>query len=943
MPDARPDPLEPLDAGAAFRRPGARIDERFRAQVLRHPQGVALEEGLRQWRYAELDEAVEQLARVLAARLVGTEAERPVHILGARRAGLVVAVLAAVRIGRPFVVADASQPPHRLQQQFALLDPALVIGVHLGAAALRELLPGAPAVLSLVELADAAVAEVPVDFPPPSRTAYLLFTSGTTGVPKGIRTGHAPLLHFLRFYERAFAPAPEDRFALLSGLGHDPMLRDLFVPLSIGATLCIPDEALVRSPLDLYEWLQTQRISVLHCTPQLLRLAASGQGARPPLQALRLVFSGGDALLPGHVQALRRIAPQARLVNFYGSSETPQAMGFHEVGAGDMAGPVPLGRGIDDVQLLVLRPDRTQADVGEVGEIGIRTHFLSDGYLGDQGTTGDRYIASPFLAGDNARIYLTGDLGWCRPDGAVVGAGRADDQVKIRGYRVELGDVSAAIDRTGLVANAALLAPEGKTGERMLVAFVVPAREVPADGLPARLRATLSEELPSYMVPARVLVMDRLPLNANAKVDRQALQARLSDAGEAAGGSLRDDPGLDDRLRALVAEIEDALETTVDRLDRSFVDLGGDSLSYVRVSMAIEELYGRLPDRWEEQPLSLFAETELADAAPPVAAGPLSLATLELSVLLRCVSILLVVMTHAGAGWSMAATSTLFVVSGINFERFIAPAIRRGRSLAPLWHFVVRFAIPAGLWQLLRSVWVHAFWLPNILLMGTFFQNPEHPVYTFWYLDVLAANVVVMGLITRALSARRRPETDGFREGLVLLALACGLAVAQSASGWWDGEIGKDSVAPFKWLWLLVLGSLVTEADTSRRKWLLSAVAGVVCAAATAGRPWWPGLAGLVNAFLLLSVWALIWFPRVSLPRVVKQVAVVVASSTLFIYIVNYSVIYHLMPRLGLPAWMPLQVALAVAVGVVMTRAWDRVTALAVTLWRRRPSAVRAR
>ena len=215
------------------------------------------------------------------------------------------------------------------------------------------------------------------------------------------------------------------------------------------------------------------------------------------------------------------------------------------------------------------------------------------------------------------------------------------------------------------------------------------------------------------------------------------------------------------------------------------------------------------------------------------------------------------------------------------------------------------------------------------------------PVYTFWYLDVLAANVVVMGLLTRGLAARSRPEADRFREGLVLLAVACGLAVVQSASGWWDGEIGRDSVAPFKWLWLLVLGSLVTEADTPVRKWLLSAVAGVVCAMAAASASWWPGLAGLVNGFLLLSIWALIWFPRVRLPRALKQVAVVVASSTLFIYIVNYSVIYHLMPRLGLPAWMPLQVALAVAVGVVMTRAWDRVTALATALWRR-PFAGRA-
>lgn len=284
----------------------------------------------------------------------------------------------------------------------------------------------------------------------------------------------------------------------------------------------------------------------------------------------------------------------------------------------------------------------------------------------------------------------------------------------------------------------------------------------------------------------------------------------------------------------------------------------------------------------------------------------------------------------------MAATSALFVVSGINFNRFIAPAIRRKESLRPAWHFVFRFALPAGLWQLLRSFWLHAFWLPNLLLMGTFIQNPSKPVYTFWYLDVLAANILVLGLLMRWGDSHRSQAAPpkAFGTSLGVLAGACLIAIGQTATGWWDGELGHDSVAPFKWLWLLVIGVAISQADSPMRKWWLSGISGAICAAAMAAEPWLPGLSGLVNSFLLLAIWALIWFPTVTVPRWIKRVVVVIASSTLFIYITNYSAIYHLMPRLGLPAVLPVQVATAVFVGIVTTRIWERFSAGVVSFWR---------
>lgn len=928
----RPDPKRPLSRGEHWRQPAASIDGLFRRAAQQFSDEIALRHGKLCWTYGQLAQLSDQVATRMLA-LTGSNCARPVLIHARRSAMLVVAVLAAVRAGRTFAVIDSAYPADRIQRQAVVLAPGLVVGIETDHSQLERVYApcGDLALLNLQgeAVSDGLVTSATPDAAP-NKTAYMLFTSGTTGTPKCIQTGHAPLLHFIDFYIKTFKPGRGDRFSMLSGLGHDPFLRDVFVPLSCGAQICIPDEGVVRAPLDLYEWILASDISYLHATPQLIKLIGSGRGHKPPLPELRFIFSGGDVLQRGHVKMINAAAPNATVVNFYGSSETPQAMGFHVVEGGDAAGAIPLGQGIDDVQLLVLREDLSQADIGQEGQIGIRTHFLSDGYVGDDNATQDKYIPSPFGGEDGARIYLTGDQGYCRSDGAVMGAGRRDEQVKLRGYRVELGEVSRAIERSGLASDAALLVHATKLGENQLVGFVVPSVACCADdSFLGSLRTALHQTLPAYAVPARLIPMDSIPISLNGKVDRQALAALLAPRGTDGSISLRQDPELDDRLRTLIGEIEDTLEVTVDRLDRSFVDLGGDSLSYMQVSILVEDLFGRLPDDWETRPLSDFALVAAEEMT--VKQGSNAWVRLELAILLRCVSIILVVVSHAEVGLDLAATAILFVVSGINFARFLAPAIHRTGSIRPALRFVAKIALPAGLWQLLRSFWMHSLWLPNLLLVGTFFQNPNRPVYTFWYLDVLAANVllIAMLLVLRVRSKRSWPvgvaARGSFAGSILLLSLALVLGVGQVYSGWWDGELGEDSVAPFKWLWLLVLGITVANADTPARKCLASAIAtGLGVSAAILGDTI-SGQTSLENGFFVAAVLLLIWVQHVPAPRWLQRLVMVVASATLFIYIVNYSVIYHLMPRLGLPAWLPLQVGMALAVGIGLSRLWDLV------------------
>ena len=207
-----------------------------------------------------------------------------------------------------------------------------------------------------------------------------------------------PLAHFLSWYPAAFGLGQDDRFALLSGLAHDPALRDMFTPMVTGARLCVPEQAWLPDPVRLAGWLRDEQVTVLHLTPPLARLLAA---AGRPLPSVRLIALGGDQATFGDVAAIRLIAPAARVVSFYGTTETPQAHGCYEVGAAaDDVLPLPAGWGIGGSQLLVLDPGGQPAGVGELGQVVIRSRHLAAGYTDPELTR--RRFAGEFSAGPTA-------------------------------------------------------------------------------------------------------------------------------------------------------------------------------------------------------------------------------------------------------------------------------------------------------------------------------------------------------------------------------------------------------------------------------------------------------------------------------------------------------------------------------------------------------------
>ncbi len=553
------------------------------------------------WSYGALADRVRRLARRLAA--LGVAPGDRVAVYAHRSPALVWAVLGILEAGGAFVVLDPGYPAERLAETIR----------QAGAAVLLELAAAGPppealaddlrarGVVRLVlgprgeELAGEDAAPLGIEVGPDD-PAYVAFTSGSTGRPKGIVGRHGSLSHFLPWQGERFGLGAGDRFSMLSGLAHDPLHRDLFTPLWFGASLVVPDPAEMTRAGYLARWMAEEGVTVAHLTPAMGQVLTErpAAGARLHVASLRRAFLVGDVLTHQDVERLTELAPELTCINMYGSTETQRAVGFHELppcpgGRRRAREVLPLGRGMEDVQLLVLGPRDQLAAVGEVGEIAVRSPHLALGYHQDPELTARRFAANPFTARPEDRIYRTGDLGRYQADGSVVFVGRRDDQVKVRGFRIEPGEIQARLAQVPGVREAVVLARDDGPGGRRLVAYVA------ADGTngdrptPEALRLHLAGALPAYMVPSGFAVLDRLPLTPNGKVDRRALTAVRDSALEAARAS---QPPTTDGERRIAAVLAEVLGTEELGVDANFFDLGGNSLLLVRAHARLEEALG---------------------------------------------------------------------------------------------------------------------------------------------------------------------------------------------------------------------------------------------------------------------------------------------------------------------------------------------------------------
>jgi amino acid adenylation domain-containing protein len=561
----------------------------------RAPDRVAIRDGERELRYGELGRWMADTGRRL--RAAGGRPGGIVGIYARRDAALVSALLAVLDAGAAFLVLDSAYPAGRLAAQLAQARPV----------ALLDAAGGLPDELARLDLpviratappldGDTAAAgdrgRPVLDGPPPpagepSDLAYLAFTSGSTGEPLAVLGGPAPIRHFLDWYVQRYQIDSTDRLAMLSGLAHDPLLRDAFVPLSVGATLCVPPPYLLHSPSELARWLAAEAVTVIHLTPALARLLA-GAGRRLP--ALRLVALGGDQLHHRDVALLRRIAPRATVVNCYGTTETPQVISCHEIPPGtEPAGTgqrVPVGCGIEGVQLLVRSAAGAPAGIGEPGRIVVRSPYLASGYL-DPARTSARFADDPE---PGHRRYDTGDIGRYLPNGEVEVLGRDDEQVKVAGVRVEPAELENQLRRHEAVTDCVAVPHPDPSGNLGLVAYLVPAAGVTLDR--AGLREWLARRLPGPLLPTALVSLPQLPLTPNGKVDRGALPPP-DRAGHGPGtGQPATEPRTD--LERVVARVwRDVLGLDEVGIDVPFFAVGGSSLLIAATQQILETELGR--------------------------------------------------------------------------------------------------------------------------------------------------------------------------------------------------------------------------------------------------------------------------------------------------------------------------------------------------------------
>ena len=579
-----PDPAEPLGSSWA----GA-VHELFSAHAGREPGRLAVTDARESWTYGELDERSNRLANYLLAHNVGRE--EVVAVYGHRGAALVWAVMGVLKAGAAFCILDPAYPDSRLIACLGLarprgwlqleaageLSPALEEFVEGLSCRCRLRLPAgasrlAPDALESYRAEDPRVAVGPDDL------ACLTFTSGSTGRPKGVLGRHQSLSHFAAWVAKTFDVGESDRFSMLSGLSHDPLQRDIFTPLQLGAALCVPEQEGIVTPGWLARWMARERVTVSDLTPAMIQLLTqtASDSEDCEVTSLRYAFVVGDVLTRSDVARLRGLSPHVTCVNLYGTTETQRALGYYVVTGHQEKERLPVGRGIDEVQLLVLTAAGQPAGVGELGEVYVRSPHLARGYLDDDALTGARFVLNPFTNVSADRLYRSGDLGRYLPDGSVELAGRSDQQVQIRGFRVEPGEVEAALKEHGGVGECVVVAREQADGERQLTAYVVPKTEVAptVSDLTRRLR----RRLPAYMIPSGFVMLKSLPLTPNGKLDRGALPAPPRPEAEA--GFVAPRTPVEEMIAGILTEL---LQVKRVGVHDNFFDLGGHSLLAMRL------------------------------------------------------------------------------------------------------------------------------------------------------------------------------------------------------------------------------------------------------------------------------------------------------------------------------------------------------------------------
>jgi amino acid adenylation domain-containing protein len=593
-----------MDAKSAPVRTPECLHEAVRAQAHRRPGACALVFQGRRFSYEWLEDRAEQLASLLVEAGVRLGDVVALHL--ERSQDLVAAVLAVLKAGAAYLPLDPHQPAGRLEAILADAAPAVVLGERASGARLDS---GAIARLYCDATALGSTSLVRRPVVGRDDLAYVLYTSGSTGRPKGVEVTHGSVLSLINFFLRE--PNFTDRDCMLGSttLAFDISVLELFLPLTVGATLVLAEQATLSDPQALAALIEAAGCTFAQGTPSKWRyLLDAGWAGKPDLT----VMCGGEVMTRD--LADRLLARCAAVWNGYGPTETTVCSTLAKVTR--EASPPHIGWPVDDTSLHILDDVGRPVPDGEVGDLHIGGAGLARGYRNRPDLTQERFVTF-----EGRRVYRTGDLVRRHGDGALQYLGRRDDQVKVRGFRVELAEVEAALLQCEGVAWAAVTARPGEDGEATLAAHVVLRGGTVLD--PVQLRRALAERLPRYMIPHRIVQMESLPLTGSGKVDRSALP--FPAPGPRREAQTRSPSAMVETTARLGRIWAEVLGVATVSSEDNFFDLGGYSLLTLKLLRRIQDAFGRTLTMAQ-----LFATADLAAMArlldDPNAPAPLHIA-----------------------------------------------------------------------------------------------------------------------------------------------------------------------------------------------------------------------------------------------------------------------------------------------------------------------------
>jgi amino acid adenylation domain-containing protein/thioester reductase-like protein len=607
--------------------------ELFAEQAARRPGALAVVTTRGQWTYGELDESANRLAHYLAD--AGAAPEELIGVYLDRGIDLIRAILAIMKSGAAYLPLDPSLPADRLAMICSQLRPPAVIADRADAfdCTGTRLIPVAELAADMASLP----ADTPQVRPHQDNLCYAIYTSGSTGDPKAVGVSYLSLARTVDDMAREYQIGADDRVGQVASIAFDTSLEQMLVALTRGAALVLPPPGTL-APSDLLRGIERRRVTVIDLTPaywhQVLALTTP---ADVRLSTIRLMITGGELAAPADCRAALRAAPQARLLNAYGLTETAITSTVHDVGSwlaqGNPAETVPVGLPARHARIMILDEQLNEVPAGTPGEIYIGGEGVGRGYLGRPALTAERFLPDPGGV-PGGRMYATGDLGHIHEDGSLEVAGRVDRQLKVRGYRVEPAEIESVLAGHPDVGQVTVVATRSQSGDTRLVAYYTSRQAAGGGAHPssASLRRYLLDRLPGYMVPASFIARHHLPSQPAQPARREAGAARERPEPERAERPARQDPPefgarytpMQAGLSALWARL---LHREHVGLDEDFFAIGGNSLHAAEMLAHTRAIFGIPADSARRLTMCLLREPTVrafAAALQDARAGKLS-------------------------------------------------------------------------------------------------------------------------------------------------------------------------------------------------------------------------------------------------------------------------------------------------------------------------------